>query len=543
MLMAELNRLCSHLMWMATNGMDLGSTSMMIYGFREREMVLNFYEKTTGLRMNHNYIRPGGVAADLPDGWEDDIEVICDTILARTYEYDELLTGQPIFRERTEGVGAITAERGARPVGHRADPALDRRALGPPPHDALPRLRPGGVRRHRRHLRRQLRPLLDPAERDPRVDPDHPPGRATHAAGATTGSRTAKVTPAAPGPHRRVDGGAHPPLQGVHRGLPGARGRGLHDGRVAPRRARLLPRLRRHLQALSAARPRARASSTSSRCRSSCAAGWWPTPSPSSPRSTRSWARWTGEPLHRRDAGPGPAARRPLPRAALGPHPALPPGPGAGRLAAPRGHGGDRRAGRASPRPRCGAPPPSTTCSTRAGRATYVVSVCTNIACLLDGGARAAGARRRAARRVGRRVDATTGCSLLEESECLADCDFAPCVQVNHRFVRARNARGLRPAGRRPGRRAAGRHGPAPRDARARAPQPGSRRRPRPGGRRAGRNGRGPGHRGPPRARSVDGRSPTRPASSRPASGTTTRTRSSASSPPAATTGCARRCR
>jgi NADH-quinone oxidoreductase subunit D len=110
MLMAELNRVSSHLMWMATNGMDLGSTSMMIYGFREREMVLSFFEKTTGLRMNHNYIRPGGVAADLPDGWEDDIDIICETILARTYEYDELLTGQPIFRERTEAVGNITAE-------------------------------------------------------------------------------------------------------------------------------------------------------------------------------------------------------------------------------------------------------------------------------------------------------------------------------------------------------------------------------------------------------------------------------------------------
>jgi NADH-quinone oxidoreductase subunit D len=110
MLMAELNRVSSHLMWMATNGMDLGSTSMMIYGFREREMVLTFFEKTTGLRMNHNFIRPGGVAADLPDGWEDDIEVICETVLARTFEYDELLTGQPIFRERTEAVGNITAE-------------------------------------------------------------------------------------------------------------------------------------------------------------------------------------------------------------------------------------------------------------------------------------------------------------------------------------------------------------------------------------------------------------------------------------------------
>jgi NADH-quinone oxidoreductase subunit D len=110
MLICELNRVSSHLMWMATNGMDLGSTSMMIYGFREREMVLTFFEKTTGLRMNHNYIRPGGVAADLPDGWEDDVEVICDTVMERSHEYDELLTGQPIFRQRTEAVGAISAE-------------------------------------------------------------------------------------------------------------------------------------------------------------------------------------------------------------------------------------------------------------------------------------------------------------------------------------------------------------------------------------------------------------------------------------------------
>ena len=110
MLMVELNRVSSHLLWVATNGGDLGSTSMLIYGFREREMVLAFFEKATGLRMNTNYIRPGGVAADLPDGWEDDIEIICETILARTYEYDELITGQPIFRERTEAVGNISAE-------------------------------------------------------------------------------------------------------------------------------------------------------------------------------------------------------------------------------------------------------------------------------------------------------------------------------------------------------------------------------------------------------------------------------------------------
>ena len=110
MLLVELNRVSSHLMWMATNGMDIGSTSMMIYGFREREMILAFFEKTTGLRMNHNFIRPGGTAADLPDGWEDDVSIICDTVLPRTDEYDELLTGQPVFRRRSEGIGGLSAE-------------------------------------------------------------------------------------------------------------------------------------------------------------------------------------------------------------------------------------------------------------------------------------------------------------------------------------------------------------------------------------------------------------------------------------------------
>ena len=110
MLMSELNRVSSHLVWMATNGMDLGSTSMMIYGLRERELILAFFENTAGLRLNLNYVRPGGVAADLPDGWQDDVEVICNTIDERTYEYDQLLTGQPIFRNRLVGVGSITAE-------------------------------------------------------------------------------------------------------------------------------------------------------------------------------------------------------------------------------------------------------------------------------------------------------------------------------------------------------------------------------------------------------------------------------------------------
>jgi NADH-quinone oxidoreductase subunit D len=109
MLLCEINRMTSHLLFLATNGMDLGAVSMMIFGWREREEGLRVLEKITGLRMNHNFIRPGGVAADLPDGWRDDVLRFLDMIPARLEEYDVLMTGQPIWRERLQGVGVITA--------------------------------------------------------------------------------------------------------------------------------------------------------------------------------------------------------------------------------------------------------------------------------------------------------------------------------------------------------------------------------------------------------------------------------------------------
>jgi|TARA_B100000959_G_scaffold281067_1_gene344320 NADH-quinone oxidoreductase subunit D len=110
MLMCELNRMSSHLLFLATNGMDLGAVGMMIYGWREREEILRFFEKVTGLRMNHNYIRPGGVAADLPDGWREDIQDILNVLPKRLEQFDVLMTGQPIWRERTQGIGVITTD-------------------------------------------------------------------------------------------------------------------------------------------------------------------------------------------------------------------------------------------------------------------------------------------------------------------------------------------------------------------------------------------------------------------------------------------------
>lgn len=110
MLLTEINRMTSHLLFLATNGMDIGAVSMMLYGWRDREEGLRLLEKITGLRMNHNFIRPGGVAADLPDGWRDAVLSFLDGIPPSLDEYDVLLTGQPIYRERLQGVGVITAQ-------------------------------------------------------------------------------------------------------------------------------------------------------------------------------------------------------------------------------------------------------------------------------------------------------------------------------------------------------------------------------------------------------------------------------------------------
>src|ERR1700674_640552 len=110
MLLVELNRISSHLLFQATHGMDLGAVSMILYGWRERELVLRYLEKITGLRMNHNFIRPGGVAADLPDDWAEDAMELCTIVEHGGGEYADLLNENPIWIGRTVGVGAITTQ-------------------------------------------------------------------------------------------------------------------------------------------------------------------------------------------------------------------------------------------------------------------------------------------------------------------------------------------------------------------------------------------------------------------------------------------------
>jgi NADH-quinone oxidoreductase subunit D len=109
-LVTELNRIASHLVWLATTGLELGAISMMLYGFRERELILDVFEVITGLRMNHAYIRIGGVVMDLPDGVEDRIRDFLTIMRGRIGEYEELLSGNPIWQQRTRGIGLLPAE-------------------------------------------------------------------------------------------------------------------------------------------------------------------------------------------------------------------------------------------------------------------------------------------------------------------------------------------------------------------------------------------------------------------------------------------------
>ncbi len=110
MMLCELNRISSHLLFQATNGMDIGAVSMMLYGWRDREEVLRLLEIITGLRMNHNFIRVGGLAADMPDGWQEATLEVLDKVSAGVDGYEDLLSGNPIWRERTVGVGVITTD-------------------------------------------------------------------------------------------------------------------------------------------------------------------------------------------------------------------------------------------------------------------------------------------------------------------------------------------------------------------------------------------------------------------------------------------------
>ncbi len=106
-MMLELNRISSHLVAIATGGMEIGALTVMTCGFRDREEILKAFELITGLRMNHAYFRPGGVAQDLPDGALDQLRDLVAILKKRLPEYAALCNANPIFKGRLKDVGVL----------------------------------------------------------------------------------------------------------------------------------------------------------------------------------------------------------------------------------------------------------------------------------------------------------------------------------------------------------------------------------------------------------------------------------------------------
>jgi NADH-quinone oxidoreductase subunit D len=109
-MMVELQRISSHLVWLGTHALDMGAMSVMLYCFREREEILKIFERFAGQRMMTSYIRIGGVALEPPTGWREMVKRFLDMMPARVDEYEELLTNNRIWHGRLKGVGVLSPE-------------------------------------------------------------------------------------------------------------------------------------------------------------------------------------------------------------------------------------------------------------------------------------------------------------------------------------------------------------------------------------------------------------------------------------------------
>jgi NADH-quinone oxidoreductase subunit D len=109
-LIAELQRINSHLVWLGTHGMEVGAVSVMLYCFGERELLLNLNEMLAGFRMFPSYMRIGGLREDLPRGFHDAVRKFLDAFPSKLDEFEDLLTRNEIYLKRTQGVGVITGD-------------------------------------------------------------------------------------------------------------------------------------------------------------------------------------------------------------------------------------------------------------------------------------------------------------------------------------------------------------------------------------------------------------------------------------------------
>jgi NADH-quinone oxidoreductase subunit D len=109
-ILAELQRIASHCLWLGTHAMDMGAMTVFLYAFRERELVLDLFEEYCGARLTYNSMRIGGLPLDIPAGWDKRVRTFCDILETKVAEYEELLTHNRIWRDRTTGIGVIGAD-------------------------------------------------------------------------------------------------------------------------------------------------------------------------------------------------------------------------------------------------------------------------------------------------------------------------------------------------------------------------------------------------------------------------------------------------
>ena len=251
-LLNELTRINSHLVWLGTHAMDIGALTVFLYCFREREEILKIFEMVSGQRMMTSYFRVGGIALEPPLGFFDRVRDFAGYFPERIDQYENLLTGNPIWTMRTKGVARMTAE--------------DAIALGA----TGPTLRGSGVdidlRRDMPYSSYEKFQFKVPVSQEGDVFArymcrvqelresigDRAAGAGWNA-GRSDQGRRARNGAARPREDEDADGIAHLPLQDHHGRIRGAGGRGLPGSRISARRDGLLHRERRDGQAVSGA--------------------------------------------------------------------------------------------------------------------------------------------------------------------------------------------------------------------------------------------------------------------------------------------------
>ncbi len=192
MIHLEFNRIASHLIWLGTSALDLGAISIFLYCLREREMILDLFEMSSGQRMHTRYFQVGGVIEDIPAGFEPKLREFLKVMPERADEYGAILNSNEIVLQRLRGTCPLDADTllglgVSGPLLRAAGNPWDLRKATP-----VQLLRALRLQDPRRHGRRQLRPLRGATGRDIRVGSHHRAGARRAARGAVHNTETAR---------------------------------------------------------------------------------------------------------------------------------------------------------------------------------------------------------------------------------------------------------------------------------------------------------------------------------------------------------------